>query len=97
MTRIRDASSDGAAVVGFLGHLLREIPGKILLIRDGARIHNCKEVKAFLSAGGAARLVRETAPYTAPNEIQTTAKTSDTTENRSRRWNKQERIQMIRK
>ena len=56
VTQIRDTSFDGAAIVGFLKHLLHEIAGKILLIWDGARIHNCKEVKAFLSQGGAARL-----------------------------------------
>lgn len=56
VTQIRDTSFDGGAIVDFLKHLLREIPGKVMLIWDGARIHNCNAVKAFLCAGGAARL-----------------------------------------
>jgi len=56
ITQVRDRNFKGAGIVGFLKHLLAQIPGKIILIWDGARIHHCKEVKAFLSAGAAERL-----------------------------------------
>jgi transposase len=56
VTQIRESSFNGVAIVGFLKHLLREVQGKIVLIWDGAPIHRCKEVKAFLSEGGAKRL-----------------------------------------
>lgn len=51
----------------FLRHLLRHIPGKLLVIWDGASIHRCKLVQAFLAAGGAARLWREPLPSYAPD------------------------------
>lgn len=56
VTQVRENSFNGVAIVGFLRHLLREIPGKIVLIWDGASIHRCKEVKDFLKQGGAERL-----------------------------------------
>jgi transposase len=56
VTQMRESSFTGAAIVGFLEHLLREIAGKIILIWDGATIHRCQEVKQFLSEGGAKRL-----------------------------------------
>lgn len=56
ITQIRETSFTGATIVGFLKHLLREVAGKIILIWDGATIHRCKEVKDFLSNGGAKRL-----------------------------------------
>lgn len=56
VTQVRESSFNGVAIVGFLKHLLREIPGRIVLIWDGASIHRCKEVKEFLSQGGAKRL-----------------------------------------
>ncbi len=37
-----------AEVLVFLDHLLREIPGKILLLWDSGGIHRSREVKAFL-------------------------------------------------
>jgi transposase len=56
VTQIRETSFTGETIVGFLEHLLREVAGKIILIWDGATIHRCKEVKKFLSDGGAKRL-----------------------------------------
>lgn len=44
----------GADIVKFLKVLRRRIKGKIMVIWDGAPIHQAKEVKAYL-AGGAAR------------------------------------------
>ncbi len=56
VTQIREGSFDGAGIVRFLKHLLAEIPGRIALIWDGARIHSCRAVKDFLSGGAAERL-----------------------------------------
>jgi transposase len=46
--------------------LLREIPGKILVIWDGASIHRCKVVKHFTSKQGNQRLQIERLPGYAP-------------------------------
>ncbi len=56
----------GPQVVRFLRHLLRHIPGKLLIIWDGSPIHRCKVVKAFLHAGGATRSWLERLPAYAP-------------------------------
>jgi transposase len=66
VTQIRNGSFNGVAIVGFLKHLLRQIPGKLVLIWDGARIHHCKEVKQFLKSGAAARLRLIRLPAYAP-------------------------------
>ena len=57
----------GPDVVRFLQHLLRHIPGKLLVIWDGAPIHHGQAVQAFLAAGGAARLRLEVLPGYAPD------------------------------
>jgi hypothetical protein len=44
----------GPDVLRFLKHLLRHIPGKLLVIWDGAPIHCAQPVRDFLAAGGAA-------------------------------------------
>jgi transposase len=56
----------GPRVVRFLNHLLRHLPGKLLVIWDGAPIHRSKVVKHFLAAGGADRLWLEQLPAYAP-------------------------------
>jgi transposase len=66
VTQIRTSAFNGAAVVGFLKHLLSQIPGKVVLIWDGAQIHRCKEVKAFLKNGAAKRLRLIRLPAYAP-------------------------------
>ncbi len=53
-------------VVGFLRHLLRHIPGKLLVVWDGAPIHRGKVVKQFLVAGAARRIHLEQFPGYAP-------------------------------
>lgn len=55
-----------AEVVAFLKHLLRHIPGKLLIVWDGAMIHRSKLVKQFLSEGAAARIHLERFPGYAP-------------------------------
>lgn len=36
-------------VIEFLGHLLRHLPGKLLILWDGASIHKSKRVKRFVA------------------------------------------------
>src|SRR5205823_13037014 len=47
--------------------LLQHLPGKLLVIWDGASVHHGETVKAFLRAGGAARLHLERLPGYAPD------------------------------
>jgi transposase len=54
-------------VVRFLAHLLHHIPGKLLLIWDGAPIHKGKAVKEFLANGGSSRIHIEPLPGYAPD------------------------------
>jgi transposase len=54
-------------VVRFLRHLLRQIPGKLLIIWDGSPIHRGGAVKEFLSSGAAHRLKLEQLPGYAPD------------------------------
>ena len=54
------------AVVQFLQQLLRQIPGKLLVIWDGSPIHRSETVEAFLAAGAAHRLHLARLPAYAP-------------------------------
>jgi transposase len=65
-TRIRTTAFDGGAVVAFLRQLLRQIPGTLLVIWDGAPIHRSRTVKDCLAAGAARRLHLEQLPGYAP-------------------------------
>ena len=40
----------GAEVVDFLSHLLRHLPGKLLVVWDGLPAHRGHAVKAFIAA-----------------------------------------------
>jgi transposase len=53
-------------VVRFLQHLLRHIPGQLLIVWEGAPIHRAHVVKDFLAQGGAARIWLEQLPAYAP-------------------------------
>ncbi len=66
LMQVQDEAFRGPQVVRFLEHLLRQIPGKLLVIWDGSPIHRSKVVKAFLAAGGAERLWLERLPGYAP-------------------------------
>jgi transposase len=66
LMQVQDEAFRGPQVVRFLAHLLRQIPGKLLVIWDGSPIHRSKVVKAFLAAGGAERLWLERLPGYAP-------------------------------
>jgi transposase len=65
--QVRLESYDAAAVVGFLRVLLRKLPGKIMVIWDGAPIHRGHEIKEFLKRGAARRLHLEQLPSYAPD------------------------------
>ncbi len=57
----------GDDVVRFLKHLLRQIPGKLLVIWDGSPIHRGGAVKDFLASGASRRLKLEQLPGYAPD------------------------------
>jgi transposase len=63
---VQEEAFRGPRVVRFLEHLLRQIPGKLLVIWDGSPIHRSKVVKGFLAEGGAERLWLERLPGYAP-------------------------------
>ena len=65
-THIQDEAFTGETVVAFLRQLLRQIPGKLLVVWDGASIHRSQVVKDFLAQGAAARLHLERLPAYAP-------------------------------
>jgi hypothetical protein len=49
--------------VRFLKHLMRQIPGKLLVVWDGSPIHRGRAVKDFLSSGASRRLNLEQLPF----------------------------------
>lgn len=54
-------------VVAFLEHLLREVPGCMVIIWDGAPIHRSHTIRACLANGAARRLHVERLPAYAPD------------------------------
>jgi transposase len=62
----QDHSFTSEDVVAFLEHLLREVPGRMVLIWDGAPMHRSHASKAFLANGAAPRLHVERLPASAP-------------------------------
>jgi transposase len=62
----QDHAMDSADVVAFLEHLLREVPGRMLIIWDGAPIHRSHRIKTFLANGAAQRIHLERLPAYAP-------------------------------
>jgi transposase len=59
-------SYTSADVVRFLRLLLRKLPGKLLVLWDGAPIHRSQLIKDFLAGGAAKRLHLERLPGYAP-------------------------------
>src|SRR5215218_4260506 len=57
----------GEDAVRFLKHLMRQIPGKVLIIWDGSPIHRGGAVKDFLASGASRRLRLEQLPGYAPD------------------------------
>ena len=63
---VHETSIDGQKAIEFLKHLLKHIPGKIMVIWDGAMIHRCKAIKEFLAECKDGRLHLEKLPAYAP-------------------------------
>ena len=59
----------GEDVVRFLRHLLRQVPGKLLVIWDGSPIHRARAVKDFLASGRLAGCNWSNCPATPPISI----------------------------
>jgi transposase len=64
--RCQEGALNSADVVAFLEHLLREVPGHMVVIWDGAPIHRSQVIKDFLTNGAAQRLHVERLPAYAP-------------------------------
>jgi len=64
---VQDGTFKGPAIVRFLQHLLRHIPGKLLIIWDGLPAHRSQAVKDFLAQGAAQRIHLEQLPGYAPD------------------------------
>lgn len=64
---VQEGAYRSPEVVVFLRHLLRHLPGKLLVIWDGAPIHRSNVVKEFLSDGGSQRIRLERLPGYAPD------------------------------
>jgi transposase len=62
----QDRAMTSEDVVAFLEHLLREVPGRLVIIRDGAPIHRSRVIQDFLANGAARRLHVERLPAYAP-------------------------------
>ena len=62
----QDHALNSADVVAFLEHLLREVPGRLVIIWDGAPIHRSHRLTAFLVNGAAQRIHLERLPAYAP-------------------------------
>jgi transposase len=62
----QDHSFNSEDVVTFLEHLLREVPGRMVLIWDGAPMHRRQIIKDFLAEGAAQRLHLARLPAYAP-------------------------------
>jgi transposase len=67
LMQVQEEAYHGCDVVRFLGHIMRQIPGKLLIMWDGASIHRSQAVKDFLAAGAAKRIHLERLPGYAPD------------------------------
>jgi transposase len=63
----QDHAINSEDVVTFLEHLLCEVPGRMIVIWDGAPIHRSHPIRAFLANGAAPRLRLERLPAYAPD------------------------------
>jgi transposase len=63
---LKEGAMDGGDVVHFLCHLLRQIPGKLLILWDGASIHRGQRVRNLLATDRAGDLWLERFPPYAP-------------------------------
>lgn len=63
--RLYRGSTKAAQVVDFLGHLRRQLPGKLLIIWDGLAVHRSHRVRAYVQ-GTEGQLVLARLPAYAP-------------------------------
>ena len=66
LMQVQERAYKGPDVVRFLKHVLRHIPGKLLILWDGAPIQRSQPIKDFLAGGGAKRIHLEQLPGYAP-------------------------------
>ncbi len=64
---VQEEAFKGPAIVRFLRHLLRHIPGQLLIIWDGLPAHHRQAVNDFLKQGAAQRIHLERLPGYAPD------------------------------
>jgi transposase len=62
----QDDAMNSEDVVAFLEHLLREVPGRMVIIWDGSPIHRSHTIQEFLANGASQRLHLERLPAYAP-------------------------------
>jgi transposase len=62
----QDHAFNSGDVVAFLEHLRREVPGRMVMLLDGAPIHRGHVIREFLLNGAASRLHLERLPAYAP-------------------------------
>ena len=62
----RERAFNSQDVVRFLRHLMRQVPGKLLIIWDGSPIHRGGAIKDLLASGAASRLKLEQLPFSTP-------------------------------
>jgi transposase len=62
----QEHAMNSADVVAFLEHLLRKVPGRMIIMWDGAPIHRRRVIKTCLANGAAQRLHLERLPAYAP-------------------------------
>lgn len=65
--QIHEKSIKGEGALEFLKHVLTYVPGKVLVIWDGAPIHKCQLIRDFLKNGTQGRLELECLPGYAPD------------------------------
>jgi transposase len=64
--QVHEAAISSTEVIRFLDHLRRHVPGKLLIIWDGAPIHRSKAIRQYLSDGAAESIHLERFPGYAP-------------------------------
>lgn len=64
--KVQEKAFASAGIIDFLEHLQRQVPGRMLLIWDGAPIHRSKELKAYLATCEPGRIHLELLPPYAP-------------------------------
>jgi transposase len=62
----QDDALSSADVVTFVEHLLREVPGRLVIIWDESPIHRSQTIQEFLAHGAVHRLHLERLPAYAP-------------------------------